>query len=392
MTRKVIFWSSVDAAMFMRATVDSICATGVQAEHRFAISGTAYRKASTPWERIVLRLRMYIEYPIRLAWACAIDREPRICVVTTNTFFAPWVALLFSRRHQLVIHLVWDLFPDALIEGNNRAHSDWIASRIAGVVQQIFSGVAANVFLGRRLLEHAKSRFREVPRAHIIPVGADARVFANFPPRLVGLDMPVDILYCGNLGSMHDTKTVLNALQSPMGCTEQQLGFSLHFHASGPLYAAFKKQVQEIDCVAARNTLLASTLSDVEWTQRMKQAHVALVTMKPGSEKVVMPSKTYSALAAGQAILAICPSDSDLARLVREENCGWVVTPGCPAELWDALTAIASDRNLLQTKRENAYRAGQSKYSDKVVAREWVKLINDLSKIDVPSNTVRRNS
>jgi glycosyltransferase involved in cell wall biosynthesis len=380
MTRKVIFWSSVDAAMFMRATVDSICATGVHAEHRFAVSGTAYRKASTPWERIVLRLRMYIEYPIRLAWACAIDREPRICVVTTNTFFAPWVALLFSRRHQLVIHLVWDLFPDALIEGNDRTNYDWVASRIAAVVQQIFIRVAANVFLGQRLLEHAKSKFREVPRAHIIPVGADARVFANFPPHLVGLDMPVDILYCGNLGSMHDAKTVIDALRASAGRVEPQLGFSLAFHASGPLYAAFKKQMQEIDGVVAKNTLLAGTLNDVEWTQRMKQAHVALVTMKPGSEKVVMPSKTYSALAAGQAILAICPSDSDLARLLREENCGWVVTPGCHAELWDALKEIATNRNLLQTKRENAYRAGQSKFSDIAVAREWVKLINGLSK------------
>ena len=87
-----------------------------------------------------------------------------------------------------------------------------------------------------------------------------------------------------------------------------------------------------------------------------------------------MPSKTYSALAAGQAILAICPSDSDLANLVRDENCGWVVSPGQSHEFRHALTEIVSNRSLLLLKRENAYRAGQNKFSEKSVAQKWVEL------------------
>lgn len=376
MSRKVVFWSSVDAAIFLRATVNSIRAKGIQIEHRAVISSGYYRKAVTPIQRIILRVRMYIEYPVRLAWAAIFDREPRIWVVTTNTFFAPWIVLLFSRRNQAVIHLIWDLFPDALIEDSSR--TNWIHRRIASVVQRIFTGVSANVFIGQQLLEHAKSRFIEVPRTHVIPVGADARVFENCPPRLVELNIAVNILYCGNLGSMHDTKTIIDALGSPLACLDQQLGFTLNFNASGSLYEAFKKQVNEIQWVTSQNFRLESSLSDEEWIERMKNAHVALVTMKPGSEKVVMPSKTYSALAAGQAILAICPSDSDLANLVRDENCGWVVTPGKSLELRQVLNEIISDRNLLQLKRENAYRAGQNKFSDKSVAQKWVELFGKI--------------
>jgi glycosyltransferase involved in cell wall biosynthesis len=376
-SRKVTFWSSVDAATFLRATVKSISEAGIYTEHRAAISSNFYRKALTPFHRFVLRLRMYIEYPVRLAWAAMVDRKPRIWVVTTNTFFAPWIVLLFSRRNQDVIHLVWDLYPDALIEGGVR--TSWIHKPIAGVVQQIFSGASANVFIGRRLLEHAKSKFREVPSAYIIPVGADARVFENSPPRLVDLNISIDILYCGNLGFMHEIKTLIDALYSPVYSFGQQPRFSLSFNASGPLYEAFKKQVDQIEWVKSKYIRLESSLSDEDWIDRMKQAHVALVTMKLGTEKVVMPSKTYSALAAGQAILAICPSDSDLANLVREENCGWVVTPGQTHELWNALNEIATDRHLLQSRRENAYLAGQNKYSEKSVARNWIDLFVEIS-------------
>lgn len=379
MNRKVVFWSSVEAAMFMRAVVDSICAEGVQATHRSVISSSTYKKASTRFQRIVLRLRMYIEYPIRLAWVCVVDREPRIYIVTTNTFFAPLIALLLSKKNQIVIHLVWDLYPDALFESNGRASRNWITRCIEGVVQQILCRVAANVFLGQRLLAHAKERFKEVPRAHIIPVGADAGIFSDSPPCFVRLEKKVDILYCGNLGTMHDTTTVLDALQSADSYSVLLQNFTLSFNASGPLYEIFKKKVGDINSVFAKNINLGSGLDDVKWTCRMKQAHVALVMMKPGSEKVVMPSKTYSALAAGQAILAICSKDSDLARLVIKEDCGWVVTPGQHDELWVALNEIATRRDVLQTKRENAFRAGHVKYSDVVVARDWVKLVNSLS-------------
>jgi colanic acid biosynthesis glycosyl transferase WcaI len=379
MNRKVVFWASVEPAMFLRAVVDSICAEGVQATHRYVISSSAYKEASTPLQRIVLRFRMYIEYPVRLAWVCVFDREPRIYIVTTNTFFAPLIASLLSRKNQFVIHLVWDLYPDALFESNGHIGSDWISRCIEGVVQQILTRVAANVFIGQRLLAHAKNRFIDVPKAHIIPVGADAGIFVDSPPCLVRHEKQVDILYCGNLGAMHDTTTVLDALQSADSYSELLPFFTLTFNASGPLYEVFKNKIGDINSVLAKNINLGSGLVDVEWTCRMKQAHVALVMMKPGSEKVVMPSKTYSALAAGQAILAICPEDSDLAQLVIKEDCGWVVTPGRQEELWDALNEIATRRDVLQTKRENAYRAGHFKYSDVVVAREWVKLVNALT-------------
>ena len=42
----------------------------------------------------------------------------------------------------------------------------------------------------------------------------------------------------------------------------------------------------------------------------------------------MMPSKNYSALVPGQAVLAACADDSDLEDLIREHECGWVVASG----------------------------------------------------------------
>lgn len=377
-TKRVVFWSSVDAAMFMRALVASLCARGILAEHRFTVSNADYRKRSTLWSRILLRVRMYIEYPIRLALACLLDRKPRIFVVTTNTFYAPLIANIFSRHNQPVVHLVWDLFPDALVESAICPRNSVAATCMKAVVQRTFQMSAANVFLGRQLLAYAESQFREITKPCIIAVGADANIFRDSSPRLVELCQPVDILYCGNLGTMHDTSTLISAVQALKPEAELWRGFTLSFHSSGPLYADFKSKMAHATSVLGERIRLDNALSDEAWTIRMKKAHVALVTMNPGAERVVMPSKTYSALAAGQAILAICPCESDLARLILKEDCGWVVPPGRPDDLVRVLDEICSQRALLHRKRENAYRVGQSKYSDATVAQEWANLLNAL--------------
>jgi len=111
----------------------------------------------------------------------------------------------------------------------------------------------------------------------------------------------------------------------------------------------------------------------------MKGAQVALVTIAPGAERVVMPSKTYSALVAGQAILAICCRASDLAELVFRHECGWVVEPDDAAGLRAALQEIACEPAGLWEKRQRAFAAGHRYYDMTPIAAEWTRLFGTLS-------------
>ena len=129
---------------------------------------------------------------------------------------------------------------------------------------------------------------------------------------------------------------------------------------------------------------LGGNLPNAEWVPAMLNADIALVTMIPGAERVVMPSKTYSALVAGQAILAVAPRDSDLADLVIKHDCGWVIEPeslakGRPGHGVAGLTALlahlAEHPDEVLRKRENAYRAGHEHYDMSVIARQWDSLL-----------------
>jgi len=368
---KIVFWSSVDASAVLEPLVKEINAQGVIAEHRFVISAESSRNRKSTLDRAILRIRMYIEYPIRLIFESIFYRRPRIYVVTTNTFFAPLIAIAFSKSNQKVIHLVWDLYPDLLVDGDINRLNNPVISVLSKLVGLIFSRAAANVFLGERLLCYAQSRFPVISNAHIIPVGGDDGLFMESQFSTIEANKPVDILYCGNLGAMHDIDTLLGALDSEILL---QAKFKLSFNASGSNYAALRGELKKKKNYPFVNISLEAPLANAAWRDRMLEAEVALITLKPNAEKFVMPSKFYSALVSGQAILAVCTNDSDLATLIDENDCGWIVEPGEPDQLRDAILEITTNAGLLSIKRQNALKVGREKYSAQVIAGEWMRL------------------
>ena len=110
----------------------------------------------------------------------------------------------------------------------------------------------------------------------------------------------------------------------------------------------------------------------------MENADIALVTMAPGSETVVMPSKAYSAMMAGQAILAIAPEASDLVDLIKAAECGWWMEPGNAEVLEQTLKLICTDTDKLLEKCENAYHYAHEHFGQDALAEKWQMLFEKL--------------
>jgi glycosyltransferase involved in cell wall biosynthesis len=100
--------------------------------------------------------------------------------------------------------------------------------------------------------------------------------------------------------------------------------------------------------------------------------------MSEGAQEVVMPSKTYSAMMAGQAILAVAPEDSDLVDLIKAADCGWWVRPGDVQGFQECLIEIHSNQDLLLEKRQNAYRVAHEQFGQGSLAKHWVAVFESL--------------
>jgi colanic acid biosynthesis glycosyl transferase WcaI len=370
----VELYSSVGGALAQETLLSEWESAGWPVARRHELTEREYR-VSGRWSRMITIWRMYVVYPWCCGWrAQQRKKSPPLRVVTTNPFFNPSLIRWSANRRSATVMLLYDLFPDVLVLAGKIRAGGYAEKMLAAITRYALRECEATVFLGAHLRRFAEAKYGPARRAVIIPVGAPGALFAASPPRMPAPGSTLTILYAGAMGHMHDVDTVHRAMQ--MGAIA---GICWRFHSSGAGYRLFKKMLSKEEEGEKNAVALEGPLADAEWTEAMRSCPIALVTLRLGAENLVMPSKTYSALVAGQAILAICARQSDLAELIERHDCGWVVEPGDVMGLRAVLQAIASGPEELQHKRLNAFTAGHDFYSAKVVARQWRELFASIT-------------
>jgi hypothetical protein len=135
---------------------------------------------------------------------------------------------------------------------------------------------------------------------------------------------------------------------------------NLVFNVSGPK----AKMVKSIRHPLVR--FESPVVADV-WRSHILKYDVGIVTLSPGGATVCLPSKVYAMMGGGLAIIEIFPAWSDLAKVVVENNAGWVIN-NSPCE---------AENDIYQ--RGDTNRFYESKPTG-VVAEEFAELVIYLSK------------
>ena len=112
--------------------------------------------------------------------------------------------------------------------------------------------------------------------------------------------------------------------------------------------------------------------------EALSACHASIVSLRAGLEGMAVPSKIYGILASGVPVIALVPEKSEIAYIVREENCGYVVDPGDVDGLINAIMELKLNEKLRQKMGVNGRRAFEQKYTTKKIAEKYISLINTL--------------
>jgi len=75
-------------------------------------------------------------------------------------------------------------------------------------------------------------------------------------------------------------------------------------------------------------------------------------------------------------------TDSEIAKIVKEENCGIVVKPGKEKELADSILQFYNDKASLKQMSKNASRAINEKYNLGEISKKYLDLIEQVGCMD----------
>ncbi len=293
---------------------------GYDAEVFAPIGEDTYRRLGSGGRgsRLGLRLRMYVGYALGLIWKALRTPKQALFIVTSNGFHGPWLA---AETRALVdapvVHLLYDLFPDALeVAGSLRRDS--MGSAVIGALQRRTQRVCAGtVYLGEFLRTHAEARWGEPRLSTVIDVSAEP------PEPTPTLPPPGDELvfrYGGQLGWMHEADLLAACIRAVIEDPPEARKVRFELHVSGARSVWMREALADLPGVE-----VGGVLPRDQWQAHASNCHVALATLRPGGATVCLPSKSYGMLSHGLALLAICPAWSDLARHVARSQAGWVV-------------------------------------------------------------------
>jgi colanic acid biosynthesis glycosyl transferase WcaI len=333
-----------------------------------------------PVGRTRARLSAYLAFPAQVL-AAAFARDA-VFVPTTNPFILPVVLLATRPLHRrAVVPLIYDLYPDALEAGGVAVHSGLVSRLAAAANRYLFAGADAVVFIGERMAEHAEARYGRPRRAEILETGADTR---ELNPDTMGgpPESPLErwcegryvLSYVGNLGRVHDWDTlkegVPRLLRRP---GERPLGIVIS--ATGPGVEVLRRAWRGISTDAVR---FEPPLSDRAWARLLVRSDVSIATLRESAKRTSIPSKAFSALAAGSALLAVAPVDSDLAALVQAQGVGRVVEPGDVPGFVRAVDELAPWTGEARAVRKRARAAAVDRFDVERLAERWALLIREI--------------
>ncbi len=107
-------------------------------------------------------------------------------------------------------------------------------------------------------------------------------------------------------------------------------------------------------------------------------ADVCVVPLRSGFSYFTVPSKVYTSMAAGRAVLLSGEVDSEAATLLREADAGICVPPESASALVDAIRQIRSDPELRERLGTNGRKWVADHYSRETVIAAYSQMIRDV--------------
>jgi colanic acid biosynthesis glycosyl transferase WcaI len=317
---------------------------------------------------LLRRLVAMILFSIKIFFAALRHtRKHDLVLCVTTPFVLPYAVTLASKiRQASTVLLVHDLYPEALIVAG-LAQSDSLITRALRYANGImFGALDAIVTIGRDvepLLLTYKSvtskKIRFVPNWALLPIGY--RPISNGNCFRRGSANELFVGLSGNIGLTHDAGSVYEAARLLKDHK------NIHFLLSG--WGSGWARLTELHAkTPLENVTLIERVPESQLEEFLSAADLWIIPYRRDVAGVSVPSRIYSLLAVGRAVIVAADAHSEPAMILKENDIGWVVRPEDPFDLAEAIRSAAGDRDETLAKGRRAVEAAKCYTYDRAIA------------------------
>jgi glycosyltransferase involved in cell wall biosynthesis len=226
----------------------------------------------------------------------------------------------------------------------------------------------------RRLLKKgvAETRIREISNWATGDTGV-VRGESNRLRSDWGLTGKFVLLYSGNLGVAHEIQTLIRAVALALPRVPH---LSLVFIGKGGRLEEARQLARELSL--ERSVSFEKFVPFNLLPHSLGLADLAVVTLRPGFEGLVVPSKLFGHMARGVPTLYVGPHESDVALLIERSGGGVSVANGDIESLAESIAALAVDPDRLRRMGEAAQAYYRQKFRQEIGIGSYLNLVRSV--------------
>ena len=265
------------------------------------------------------RAAAWLLFTLQVGW-----RIPKmdwdVCILMTDPPLLPWLVRCVRKKvgaKRKIVAWLMDLYPEALAASGRMSEKCVFYRSFLKSRQRSLAAADLLVCLGEAQKERLGDLAGKVKCIVVPPWDRREGMGQAEEGKLQNV-----ALYAGNLGEAHDYRKILDAARHLPG------NWMVRFAVRGAKERALRK-----DSWKMTNVRVTEYASEEETPAMLASARVHLITMSPGWEGVVVPSKLYGCVRTGRPVLFLGPEQSDTAREIRKHGWGEVLPPDAGGEI-----------------------------------------------------------
>jgi glycosyltransferase involved in cell wall biosynthesis len=274
------------------------------------------------------------------------------------------------------IQILLDIFPEGLVRIGKLNRKSAFVRIWSRLFIYSLNNTDRVIVIGRDMKAWIETLTTSSEKLFYIPLWQDDKMISPFKfdeneiVAQYGLNNNFIVQYSGNMGLWNEMETIGKAvLQKPPGVMFMFIGNGMRK----------KELLDSMDMKIPENVLMLPFQVKENFRKSITACHAALVSLSGGLEGMAVPSKMFGIMAAGVPVVAIVPSESEIAMIIRETKCGIIVDPGDYKTLNDAILLLKSDEIERRNMGENGRKAFLEKYTTRRIAQQYKALIEALA-------------
>ena len=295
-------------------------------------------------------------------------------------FLTALAAKIRRARYNLIIQ---DKYPEILIAVGKTNSGSTFVKLLDKLNAWLYSGAEKIIVVGRDMRELVEAQTFDKPgrkktTIEVIQNWASLEEIEPMPResnellKELGILDKFVFLYAGNMGHPQDLESIVECAEK----LKDDGRFHFLFLGSGVKRKWLEKKVQENKL---ENVSILAARPRAEQKLFLNACDIGLVSLVKNMSGVAMPSRTYNFLAAGKPILALTENNSEVARVIEEEQVGWIVPPSEPSRLLQVIYKIFDERDLLVEIGRRARESSIKKYSIETAVSKYRKVFANAS-------------